>query len=598
MKQFILVAIACALALPSEAASPAAATPAAEASGLVSPAATSEVASPVGIPAAVTSETATSAVVSPGAASSAGATSGAATSGAATPDVSPAAATPATATDTPGAPAHAKPSAAASSLADTRIPVGPNHRILHVLNRLTFGPRPGDIEAVKAMGLEAYIQHQLHPASIREADSVQSVVPYYDALRLDPLRLYQNYGPAADKLAQQKAMQSSIVFDRNNRNRRKGGQQRIFDDVSQAKILRAVESPRQLQEVMVDFWFNHFNIYANKGLDHIWIGAYEEQAIRPNALGKFGNLVEATCHHPAMIFYLDNSQNSAPGRKGPNGAPLSGLNENYARELMELHTLGVDGGYSQRDVTELARILTGLGLAKMDGKDAVTSGNGVYFDSTRHDFGTKTLLGHVIRGTGQDEIEQALNMLIRSRATAHHVCYQLAQYFVSDSPPRLLVDRLTTKFTQTDGDITEVLNTLFHSPEFWSPQYEDCKFKSPFRYLISTLRAADARPGRFDFAVQFLREQGMPLYGCLTPDGYKNTRDAWVNPDTLLKRITFASKIAVGAVPEVPPYAIEYRRLGATLGGTFSGQTVRVVVKAPELLRPALLLASPEFMKY
>jgi uncharacterized protein (DUF1800 family) len=590
MKQYLLVLIACALALPVEAASPTAATPVAATSGIVSPAAAASESASGAIPAAVTSETATSAVTAPAAPSATD------TPATVTPN-SPAsgAETPATATST-----HPKAaSTAVSRPEDVRVPVGPNHRILHVLNRLTFGPRPGDIEAVKAMGIEAYIQHQLRPASIREADSVQSVVPYCDALRLDPLRLYQNYGPAADKLAQQKAMQNTIVYDRNNRNRgKKGAGQRIFDDVSQAKILRAVESPRQLQEVMVDFWFNHFNIYANKGLDHIWIGAYEEQAIRPNALGKFGNLVEATCHHPAMIFYLDNSQNSAPGRKGPNGTALSGLNENYARELMELHTLGVDGGYSQRDVTELARILTGLGLAKMDGKDAATSGNGVFFDSTRHDFGTKTLLGHVIRGTGQDEIEQALNMLIRSRATAHHVCYQLAQYFVTDNPPKPLVDRLTTRFTQTDGDITEVLNTLFHSPEFWSTQYEDCKFKSPFRYLISTLRAADARPGHFDFALQFLREQGMPLYGCLTPDGYKNTRDAWVNPDTLLKRITFASKIAVGAVPEVPPYAIEYRRLGATLGGTFSGQTVRVVVKAPELLRPALLLASPEFMKY
>ena len=265
---------------------------------------------------------------------------------------------------------------------------------------------------------------------------------------------------------------------------------------------------------------------------------------------------------------------------------------------MELHTLGVDGGYTQKDVTELARILTGLGLVQLDGKGAPTSGKGVYFDAARHDFGTKTLLGHTIRGSGEGEIEEALQILLKSRATAHHICFQLAQYFVCDNPSKKLVDRLTDKFTETDGDTTEVLTTLFHSPEFWSPENVDSKFKNPFRYLISTLRAAGARPGNYDFALQFLKEQGMPLYGCLTPDGYKNTRDAWVNPDTFLKRITFASKIAAGAVPEVPPYAIEYRRLGATLGGTFSAQTVRVVVKAPEILRPALLLASPEFMKY
>ena len=197
-----------------------------------------------------------------------------------------------------------------------RVTSNPNERILHVLNRLTFGPRPGDIEAVRAMGVDAFIEQQLHPASIHEADSVQAVVPSLDALRMDPVGIYNNYGPPAERLNQQKIKQSIIVYDRFNRNHgRISPQQRIFDQITEEKILRCLESTRQLQEVMVEFWFNHFNVYANKGLDHIWLGSYEEQAIRQHAMGKFRDLVEATCHHPAMIFYLDNAQNSANGRK-------------------------------------------------------------------------------------------------------------------------------------------------------------------------------------------------------------------------------------------------------------------------------------------
>jgi uncharacterized protein (DUF1800 family) len=309
-------------------------------------------------------------------------------------------------------------------------------------------------------------------------------------------------------------------------------------------------------------------------------------------------LVKATCHHAAMLFYLDNWQNSAPGSKGAKGKE-SGLNENYARELMELHTLGVDGGYTQKDVTELARILTGLGLAKtVRGNFVGDSKFGYYFDASRHDFGDKHFLGHTIHGSGEGEINEALNILLRHPSTARHISYQLAQYFVSDTPPKSLVELLTAKFTSTDGDIKAVLNTLLHSPEFWDPQYEKGKFKNPFRYVLSTLRAADAQPGRYDFVVKFLKAQGMPLYECLTPDGYKNTKEAWASPDALMKRISFATAIGAGRVPEIPPYAIEYRRLGATMGGVFSSQTVKVVMKSPEPLRSTLLLGSPEFMKY
>jgi uncharacterized protein (DUF1800 family) len=477
--------------------------------------------------------------------------------------------------------------------------INANERILHLLNRVSFGPKPGDIEAVKRSGIDAYVAQQLHPETIKEADSVLSFVHNSDGLRLSVPALYQDYGPPAERAARESARQTMIVYDRRPRiSGRKNVQQRVIRDVVEGKILRAVESPRQLQEVMTDFWFNHFNIFIHKGYDGIWTGAFEEQAIRPYALGKFKDMVYATCHHPAMLFYLDNWQNSAPLPKGTKG-PNTGLNENYARELMELHTLGVDGGYTQKDVTELARILTGLGLGKQDGKEmAAGSGNGCFFDSSRHDFGTKTLLGHTIKGSGEGEIDEALNILLKHPSTARHLSYQLAQYFVADQPPKALVMKMANTWLQTDGDIKSVLTTMFHSPEFWSQDNDGNKFKSPFRYVVSTLRAADARPGHYYFVNDFLKGQGMPLYECLTPDGYKNTRDAWINPDALLKRITFATTIAAGGIPEVPQYAIEYRRLGATLGGTFSSQTVRCIMKAPDIMRSALILGSPEFMKY
>jgi uncharacterized protein (DUF1800 family) len=473
-----------------------------------------------------------------------------------------------------------------------------NERILHLLNRISFGPKPGDIEAVKAVGVEKYLQQQMRPESIKEAPSVAGFVNNSDALRMTPPELFDNYGPPAERAEKTSTMTKIIVYDRRARGR-KNVQQRVTRDLNEAKILRAVESPRQLQEVMTDFWFNHFNVCANKGLDGIWTGCYEQQAIRPYALGKFSDLVNATCHHPAMLYYLDNWQNSAPVAAKAGKGPKTGLNENYARELMELHTLGVDGGYTQKDVTELARILTGLGLAKQDQKSMENgTKNGYLFDSSRHDFGTKTLLGHTITGRGEGEIDQALEILLKHPSTAHHLSYQLAEYFVSDTPSKALVNQMAKTWTSTDGDIKSVLNVMFNSREFWAPETESSKFKNPFRYVVSTLRAADAQPGHYYFAHDFLKAQGMPLYSCLTPDGYKNTKDAWVNPDTLLKRITFATTIASGGIPEATPSAIEYRRLGATLGNSFSTQTVKSIMKAPDIMRSALILGSPEFMKY
>lgn len=285
----------------------------------------------------------------------------------------------------------------------------------------------------------------------------------------------------------------------------------------------------------------------------------------------------------------------------PHAVRFSGLNENYARELMELHTLGVDGGYTQQDVIQLAKILTGLGLPPQ-GRRALTLNidpiMGDCFDEKRHDFSDKMLLGHPIQGSGEKEIEDALDLLASRPATAHHICYELAQYFVADKPPASLVDRMTARFKHTTGDIKAVMKELLTSDEFWDPHYRFAKYKNPFRYAVSALRATNAQPSNYAAIMGFLRQQGMPIYGCITPDGYKNTKEAWLNSDTLLKRIGFAADIASGHMKNVCPEPPDYTVVGTVFGATLSPNTVRVITKAPDKIKLALLLGSPEFMLY
>ncbi len=480
----------------------------------------------------------------------------------------------------------------------------------YLLNRLSFGPRPGEVQALKSMGFTEYINQQLHPNNIPESPAVIAYLSSERDLSQTPLELLMNYGPPAVKAVETRSTISSPDSKKDAQKVIREKQRDLFKKVAQLRIMRALYSPKQLQEIMTDFWFNHFNVYAQKGLDRFFVGAYEDKAIRPYAIGKFRDLLGATCHHAAMLFYLDNWQNSAsnlPNNPGnsPNPNPLrgrfSGLNENYARELMELHTLGVDGGYTQQDVIQLARVLTGLGLPPQGRRNMpanVDPTMGDYFDARRHDFSDKVLLGHPIRGSGADEIDQALDILAAQPATAHHICYELAQYFVADKPPATLVNRLAARFKQTNGDIKAVLSDLFTSNEFWDPRYRHAKYKNPLRYTMSALRATNAQPTDYDFIMGFLRQQGMPLYGCLTPDGYKNTKDAWLNSDTLLKRIGFATSIGLGRLPQLVYPLPDYTIAGTIFGATLSTNTVRVINKAPARLKLALLLGSPEFMSY
>lgn len=472
-------------------------------------------------------------------------------------------------------------------------------KVVHLLNRMTFGARPGDIERVKAMGFQAFLNEQLNPSSLKESAAVQDMEatnPAADRTTIQLINAYKNF-----KKNQQEAKRAQAQAGSGDEVKKLENPFKAMDQQFIAtKLARDVESPRQLQEVMTEFWFNHFNVCITKGLDRVLIGPYEEQAIRPFALGKFRDLVGATCHHPAMLFYLDNWENTAPESRGARGK-FNGLNENYARELMELHTLGVNGGYTQKDVTELARVLTGLGIA--GGRQArrlqPVGAFGAYFDQNRHDFGTKVILGRAISGSGEGEIEEALDLLARHPSTAHHIAYQLAQYFVSDEPPASLVNKLSICFSRTDGDIAAVLRELFNSPEFWDKHYLNAKYKTPLRYAVSALRASDAHPTDYKPVVQFLRLQGEPLYAHLTPDGYKNTKDAWLSPDALVNRINFATALTAAKMPAVLAEPPEYKNLSATISnGEISKHTNATIAKAPAALKSAVLLGSPDFMYY
>lgn len=470
---------------------------------------------------------------------------------------------------------------------------------LHVLNRLAFGPDAAGLADIRRLGVDGWIDRQLHPEAIPEPAALRERLAALPSQEQDAVTLYQAFEASSPAGADPQAIGT-----------RRQRSAEIVREAATARLVRAIESPRQLQEVMVEFWFNHFNVSARKGLVHLWVGDYENRAIRPHALGRFRDLLEATARHPAMLFYLDNWLNSAPARLEEKRHREGGLNENYARELMELHTLGVDGGYQQDDVVALARILTGWGIASA--KDMPGSDNGFSFHPDRHDFSDKIFLGRLIRGEGAAEIEHALDILASSPATARHVSFQLAQYFVTDRPPTALVERLSRRWLKTGGDIRAVLKTLFSSPEFRAPSYFGGKFKTPFEYVVSAVRAS----GKGDADVQplmgALARLGQPLYGCLTPDGYRNTREAWLSPDALSLRIAFATALGSGHLrlsrpvdedgpgaeagkPAVEPsHPVESDGLIALLDP--SGRTRLAVDAAPPALKAAVLLGSPDFM--
>jgi uncharacterized protein (DUF1800 family) len=474
--------------------------------------------------------------------------------------------------------------------------ISEDERILHLLNRISFGPTVEDIETVKQVGIEHFIQEQLDPRSIAQNPELNQLVADSKAISGAPADLIMSYSrQAMVDQAKQQGITDKETLKKEIGQKYKALQQQLL----LTKLRRNAESPRQLEEVMTDFWFNHFNISINKGpFGRFLVGSFEQQAIRPNALGNFRDLLEATARHPAMLFYLDNWENTDPNSPGAKGR-FKGINENYARELMELHTLGVDGGYTQQDVVALAHILTGLGFAnprQLAAGRVKVDEFGCYFDANRHDFSDKQFLGHTIKGTGATEVEQALDILASQPATAHHLSYQLAQYFVSDTPPEALVNRLSQTYMRTGGSIKAVMNDLLHSPEFWDSKAIAAKYKSPYHYAISVVRASGASLNNYQRVAQFSRLLGEPVYGCLTPDGYKNTQEAWLNPDGLLKRITFAGNVAKGAFGPLPNNEVE--RIQEAIGPRLSQNTITALANTQDTQRAGLLLGSPEFMTY
>lgn len=485
-------------------------------------------------------------------------------------------------------------------------------KIDHALNRITFGARPGDREKVKALGLQKFIDAQLSPSTIAESPIVIQQLADTADLRQSSKELIAKF---VELRKQQKALkkQAEAVAQSQSDKQGQGGDMQVAagkrklggpgskyknlveSGAIETKLVRAIESPRQLNELLTDFWFKHFNVCMTKGVDRVLVSAYEEQAIRPNVLGKFRNLLGSTMHHPAMMFYLDNAQNTKAGfaAKNPNNK-RKGINENYARELLELHTLGVDGGYTQKDIMELARVLTGWGMPPLRGNVSEAAAYWASFDPRRHDFGDKVVLGRTIKGTGAGEIEQVLDMLAVHPSTANRVAFKLAQFFVDDNPPQLLVDKLAVSFKQSGGDIRTVLKTLFATSEFWDQKYTGNKFKSPLHFTVSTYRATGLRVEQPKLLVQFLKTQGQPIYACLTPDGYKYTKEAWLNPDGLMKRIDFASRLSVAN-----RNSLDYQNvLPAVNGGKLSEKTLTAISSAPPTQKVGALLGSPEFMRY
>jgi uncharacterized protein (DUF1800 family) len=447
--------------------------------------------------------------------------------------------------------------------------------ITHVLNRIAFGPRPGDVERVRAIGLDRYVDEQLHPDRIKD-QAMRGRLAELPTAQMSRREIVESIELPQIELRRERKQQPNggDADDPKERNPLRQRANAIVVELAEQKIVRAAYSERQLQEVLADFWFNHFNVDSRKGRDRFLVSEYERDVVRPRVLGSFRDLLGATAKSPAMLFYLDNWMSADPagphapvraarpfqGRRGrePERVALQnknrakkGLNENYARELMELHTLGVDGGYTQKDVTEVARAFTGWTL------ENPRQGGGFTFDGRLHDPGQKVVLGHVIKaGGGESDGEAVLDILVEHPSTSRFIASKLVRRFVSDTPPPALVDRAAARFRETNGDLREVMRTILTSTEFRSPEVYAVKVKSPFEFAVSALRAAGAEVAAGERAaapafdakllVRRIRDMGMALYQCQPPTGYGDTAEAWMNGGALVNRINFAIEIARG----------------------------------------------------
>ena len=471
-------------------------------------------------------------------------------------------------------------------------PLDPERKVNQLLSRITFGPRPGDVERAREMGPGAFLDEQLHPEKLNDSamEARLSGLPtlsmstgelmrkYPDPrrLQLQQARMRMESGEPASPAMMAPAMEAMSAPASET-------VQEVLIELSREGLLRAVYSVRQLQEVMVRFWMNHFNIFAGKGPDKWMLTSFERDTIRPHALGRFEDLLVATAQSPAMLFYLDNwmsskpisNQPSFPGRRealgngwrrfggpfmpagfraGQNGprflnGPLApngqkrGLNENYGRELMELHTLGVDGGYTQQDVIELARCLTGWTVRRPREEAEF------FFDPRMHDEGLKTLLGHKIAAGGIEDGRQALHILATHPSTARFVSLKLCRRFVADDPPGSVVERASAEFSKSNGDVRAVLKAILSSREFYSEGAYRAKVKSPFELVVSTLRALGAETDAGRPLMWLMGRMGEPPFRYQAPAGYADRGNTWISSSSLLGRLNFALTIASNHIP-------------------------------------------------
>ncbi len=407
--------------------------------------------------------------------------------------------------------------AAAMAAQASPVEIGPRVAV-HLLNRIGFGPRPGEAARILRSGLDRYVEDQLDGGPDPEMDT-----------RLRPLTTL-NY-----------SLGEALTLYR-NQDRSFG---RFTEEFFAAKVIRAVHGSNQLEEVLVDFWFNHFNVYLGDGLDRVYTSFYEREAIRPHVRGRFRDLLGATAAHPGMLFYLDNYLSTISREDPRTGRLITGLNENYGRELMELHTVGVDAGYTQDDVVNSALCFTGWTI------DLRGSGAFVYRDAN-HDKRAKSVFGLSLpAGGSKDDGDRLLDYLAAHPATARHVSKRLLERFVSDSPPSGLVDRVATTFTRTDGDLRAVMKAILGAPEFWAEAFGAGKPKTPLEFAISALRAVDGEVTNTRAVVAAVAALGMPLYQCVPPTGYSNLGVDWANPSAQLGRMNFALDLTSGALPGV-----------------------------------------------
>jgi uncharacterized protein (DUF1800 family) len=515
-----------------------------------------------------------------------------------------------------------------------------DQQVLQALNRLTFGPRPGDVTRVRQMGVDRWIAEQLSPERIpdRETERYVARFPSYS----QPINTLQVQYPSRMKVLNARRNiapgQPAVPMTRDDSvavqtAERAAG--RLVADIQMLRVGRALITDRQLQEVMVDFWENHFTVYDRKGQQmRYYLAAYDREAIRPYALGKFRDLLGAVAHSPAMLFYLDNWESVAdsteptlvarPIRRFPQSGPrrfaanvnpaappvprrpARGLNENYGRELLELHTLGVDGGYTQQDVINVARALTGWSIER---PQEIRDGDaGFVFRPAFHDAGSKVVLGHALPpGRGTEDGEDVLDIVARHPSTARFIATKLCRRFVSDSPSPALVAKAAATFTRSNGDIRQVLWTILTSPEFFSRAAYRTKVKSPFEVVVSALRAVNAEPDTTPRTTQLIARMGEPIFGHQAPNGYPETGESWMNTGAILNRINFGLTVAANRVsgasldhwPAAPALMAAPRGeqvdavINEILGGSVSPDTRAILMSGDHPLLATMKSTSP-----